>query len=124
MQIKKSLKNINFRIYQKRKLKKYVANGAQAVNTAKKEQKLIKDVFNELSQLNAVSDSDEMIKKELEKMGVDRNIITNQVVAVYSMLLQAKKGNTKAFELYRNSIGEMPIEKKEVSIDKKLEDVL
>lgn len=92
-------------------------NASKAGKASAKKRKQNK-TFNELinnflnSQVN-----DERLKEQLIKLGVEDEEVTNKVAITVSMWKQALKGNTRAFELIRDTIGEKPIEKTEQQIN-------
>ena len=54
--------------------------------------------------------SDERLKQQMVKFGFADEEVSNKSCAVFALWKEAIKGNTKAFELMRDTIGEKPIE--------------
>lgn len=54
--------------------------------------------------------SDEKLKQQMIKFGFADKEVSNKSCAVFALWKEAIKGNTKAFELLRDTIGEKPIE--------------
>ena len=54
--------------------------------------------------------SDERLKQQMIEFGFADKEVSNKSCAVFALWREAIKGNTKAFELLRDTIGEKPIE--------------
>lgn len=54
--------------------------------------------------------SDERLKQQMIDFGFADKEVSNKSCAVFALWKEAIKGNTKAFELIRDTIGEKPIE--------------
>lgn len=54
--------------------------------------------------------SDERLKQQMIDFGFVDKEVSNKSCAVFALWKEAIKGNTKAFELLRDTIGEKPIE--------------
>nr|DAP07884.1 MAG TPA: hypothetical protein [Caudoviricetes sp.] len=54
--------------------------------------------------------SDEKLKQQMIDFGFADKEVSNKSCAVFALWKEAIKGNTKAFELLRDTIGEKPIE--------------
>lgn len=54
--------------------------------------------------------SDERLKQQMIDFGFADKEVSNKSCAVFALWKEAIKGNTKAFELLRDTIGEKPIE--------------
>ena len=54
--------------------------------------------------------SDERLKQQMIEFGFADKEVSNKSCAVFALWKEAIKGNTKAFELLRDTIGEKPIE--------------
>lgn len=50
------------------------------------------------------------IRQQLENLGIESTELTNQMALIVSMYQKALKGDTRAFELLRDTIGEKPKE--------------
>lgn len=56
----------------------------------------------------------DIFEKLLKDEAIDGSNITNDELLALQMLKEANKGNTKAFEIVRDTIGQRPVDKKEV----------
>ena len=54
---------------------------------------------------------DESTKEFIESLGIDADKIDNATAITLSMYQEALKGNTKAYELIRDTLGEKPTDK-------------
>lgn len=54
------------------------------------------------------------LKVKLAKLGVKDEEMNNQMAMTIAIYQQAMKGNTKAYEIIRDTVGEKPIEKQEI----------
>lgn len=54
--------------------------------------------------------TDERLKEQMVEFGFADKEVSNKSCAVFALWKEAIKGNTKAFELLRDTIGEKPIE--------------
>lgn len=54
--------------------------------------------------------SDERLKQQMIDFGFADKEVSNKSCAVFALWKEAIKGNTKAFELLRDTVGEKPIE--------------
>ena len=54
--------------------------------------------------------TDDRLKEQMVEFGFADNEVSNKSCAVFALWKEAIKGNTKAFELMRDTIGEKPIE--------------
>lgn len=59
--------------------------------------------------------SDERLKQQMIEFGFADKEVSNKSCAVFALWKEAIKGNTKAFELLRDTIGEKPQEKVNIS---------
>ena len=59
--------------------------------------------------------SDERLKQQMIDFGFADKEVSNKSCAVFALWKEAIKGNTKAFELLRDTIGEKPQEKVNIS---------
>ena len=87
---------------------KDASNAGKKSGEVRRKRKLLKDLFESL--LNT-SITDEDMKKELKDNGFKNEEQNYNTLLGVSMLTEAMKGNTKAFELIRDTIGEKPKEK-------------
>ena len=91
----------------KEEAKKRGSKGGKASVKARRERKTMRTQLEMLLQLPI---SDKNIKKEIENLGVNEIEIDNQMAMTIALYQEALKGNTKAYELIRDTIGEKPIE--------------
>lgn len=59
--------------------------------------------------------SDERLKQQMIEFGFADKEVSNKSCAVFALWKEAIKGNTKAFELLRDTIGEKPQDKVNIS---------
>lgn len=59
--------------------------------------------------------SDERLKQQMIEFGFADKEVSNKSCAVFALWREAIKGNTKAFELLRDTIGEKPQDKLNIS---------
>ena len=74
-----------------------------------------KTIKQQLELLLSTPVSNEDLKKQIKKWGIDDDDINNQMAVTVSLYQQALKGNTKAIEIIRDTVGEKPVEKLEHS---------
>lgn len=93
------------------------SKGGKASGEARRQRKAFKEVFGELldrpmtEQQIETLDTDGSIAEFARRQGVT----PNDVMAIV-MMLKAMKGDTKAFEIVRDTIGEKPADKQELNI--------
>ena len=80
----------------------------QRENIIKK--KSLKDQLQLLMSLDIKKDK---IKKQLKELGIPNTEQNNQMAMNVALFQQALKGNTKAYELIRDTSGEKPVDKVE-----------
>lgn len=78
-------------------VKAITTKGAEASNRVQAKRKTFKEIFELL----------------LEDKAIDGSNLTNNELLALQMITEAHKGNTKAFELVRDTIGEKPTDKTE-----------
>ena len=54
------------------------------------------------------------IKEQLKELGIDDDELNNQMALVVSMYQKALKGDTRAFEILRDTIGEKPVDVQQI----------
>lgn len=86
--------------------------GGIASGKAKKKKKLIKE---QIELLLSLPLKDEKAKEKLKELGIDTDNMDNQMAIVISMWKKALKGDVNAFNTLRDTVGEKPIDKMEVS---------
>lgn len=99
--------------------KQAAAKAGRRSGEVKRQRKVLKELFESLLK---TSITDEAMKKELKDNGFkDEEQNYNTLLGV-SMLNEAMKGNTKAFELIRDTIGEKPKEEVIVEVNSSTSD--
>ena len=93
-------------------------NGGIKSGIVRRQQRTFKDLF---IQFEITSDS---LKEKLRKSGFDDEEMTNKTALMYSMYLKALKGDTKAFEIVCNLMGEKPADKLEINDQSKTMSIL
>ncbi len=86
--------------------------GGRASAKKRKEQKSFKELFQSFSSQKITN---EQLKERLKQNGIKDEDLTNKTAMMFSMYLEAIKGNTKAFEIVRDTMGEQITEKFEFS---------
>lgn len=92
------------------------SKGGKASALARKQRKILKQVFEELLAGELSSDLAMALNEKSEALGIDTSGFT---VADYMGLAQVVKavgGDSTAFTLIRDTIGEKPVDKQEVDI--------
>lgn len=85
--------------------KKIATMGGIASGKARREKKLMKD---QLKALLSLPLKNQKVKDGLKKLGLKADDIDNQMALVFALYQKGLKGDTKAFELIRDTIGEKP----------------
>ena len=85
--------------------------GGKASVQKRRERKALKEQLEIL--LNLPLKNDEL-KSKLASLGVKDEEMNNQMAMTIAIYQQAMKGNTKAYEIIRDTVGEKPIERQEV----------
>ena len=85
--------------------------GGKASGEARRQKRTFKELFELLLDLPV---KDVQTKDFIESLGIDPELVTNDMAIVISMYQEALKGSTKAFELIRDTKGEKPAEKIEI----------
>ncbi len=92
----------------KEEAKKMGSKGGIASGKARRERKAMKE---QLEILLNMPVTDSKVKNKIKKMGVEEDDMNNQMAITTALYLEALSGNTKAYELIRDTIGEKPIDK-------------
>lgn len=77
--------------------------GGIASGKARREKKLMKD---QMALLLSLPLKDKAIKKKIKELGLDNEEIDNQMAIIIAMWEKACKGNVKASEFIRDTLGE------------------
>ena len=86
--------------------------GGKASAKKRQQNKTFKEIINKF--LNGQV-SDESLKQQMIEYGFADKEVSNKSCAVFALWKEAIKGNTKAFELLRDTIGEKPQDKLNIS---------
>lgn len=81
--------------------------GAIASVEARRRKKTMREQLEMVLKLQLKNDK---LKEQIHKLGIDNEEINNQMALTISMFQKALKGDTKAYEIIRDTIGEKPIE--------------
>ena len=82
--------------------------GGQRSGETRRMKKTLKE---QMELLLSLPVKDESTKGFIESLGIDPDVIDNATAITLSMYQEALKGNTKAYELIRDTIGEKPTDK-------------
>ena len=93
-------------------LREMTKRGGKKSGEVRRKRKTIRE---QLEFLMSLPIQDEVTKEKLEKMGIKSDNMDNQMLMNVSLYKQALKGNTKAIEIVRDTLGEKPVEKLEHS---------
>lgn len=91
----------------KEEAKRLGSKGGKASAKAKRERKAIRDQLKALLELPV---KNEILKKKIKELGISDKDIDNQMAITISIFNRALNGDTKAFEVIRDTIGEKPVE--------------
>lgn len=83
------------------------SKGGKASAKKRQQNKTFKEIINKFLDGQV---SDERLKQQMIDFGFADKEVSNKSCAVFALWKEAIKGNTKAFELLRDTIGEKPIE--------------
>lgn len=87
--------------------RKNASKAGKASAKKRQQNKTFKEIINKFLDGQV---SDERLKQQMIKFGFADKEVSNKSCAVFALWREAIKGNTKAFELLRDTIGEKPIE--------------
>lgn len=85
--------------------------GGVASGEARRRKKMMRQQMEMLLELPIKS---KRIKEQLQELGIDSDDLTNQMALIVSMYQKALKGDTRAFEILRDTIGEKPVEVQQI----------
>ena len=91
----------------KEEAKRLGSKGGKASAKAKRERKAIRDQLKALLELPV---KNEKLKNKIKELGISDKDIDNQMAITISIFNRALNGDTKAFEVIRDTIGEKPVE--------------
>lgn len=78
---------------------------------AKRQRRTLKE---QMELLLSLPVKDESTKSFIESLGIDSDVINNSMAITLSMYQEALRGNTKAYELIRDTLGEKPSDKLQI----------
>lgn len=87
--------------------RKNASKAGKASAKKRQQNKTFKEIINKFLDGQV---SDERLKQQMIDFGFADKEVSNKSCAVFALWKEAIKGNTKAFELIRDTIGEKPIE--------------
>lgn len=86
--------------------------GGKASAKKRQQNKTFKEIINKFLDGQV---TDDRLKEQMVEFGFADNEVSNKSCAVFALWKEAIKGNTKAFELMRDTIGEKPQDKINIS---------
>ena len=87
--------------------RKNASKAGKASAKKRQQNKTFKEIINKFLEEQV---SNKELKEQMVKFGFADDEVSNKSCAVFALWKEAIKGNTKAFELIRDTIGEKPIE--------------
>lgn len=81
--------------------------GGKASAKKRQQNKTFKEIINKFLDGQV---TDDRLKEQMIEFGFADKEVSNKSCAVFALWKEAIKGNTKAFELLRDTIGEKPVE--------------
>ena len=91
-----------------------VSNGAKGGIKSGEARRRKKTLREQMEMLLALPVKDPNTRDFIESLGIDPETIDNALAITLSMYQEALKGNTKAFELIRDTIGEKPTDRLQI----------
>ena len=92
--------------------RKNASKAGKASAKKRQQNKTFKEIINKFLDGQV---SDERLKQQMIEFGFADKEVSNKSCAVFALWKEAIKGNTKAFELLRDTIGEKPQDKVNIS---------
>lgn len=93
----------------KEEQRKIASMGGKASGKAKRERKAMREQLEYLMTLKLNKNQDKL-KSQLKKLGISTAEANMQMAINVALFQQALKGNVKAYEIIRDTLGEKPIE--------------
>lgn len=87
------------------------AKGGRASGESKRRKKTLRE---QMEMLLSLPVQDENTRDFIESLGIQPDEVNNALAITLSMYQEALKGNTKAFELIRDTIGEKPTDRLQI----------
>ena len=87
------------------------AKGGRASGESRRRKKTLRE---QMEMLLSLPVQDEQTRDFIESLGISREEVNNALAITLSMYQEALKGNTKAFELIRDTIGEKPTDRLQI----------
>lgn len=85
--------------------------GGQASGETRRRKKTLRE---QMEMLLSLPVQDEQTRDFIESLGIQPDEVNNALAITLSMYQEALKGNTKAFELIRDTIGEKPTDRLQI----------
>ena len=105
----------------KEEAKKLGRAGGIASGKVRKQKKLIKDSIEMVLGLDVKSSK---MREQLKKLGIEDEDMNNQLALVVAMVQKGLKGDVQAFNTIRDTVGQKPIDRTEVTeVPKIVDDV-
>lgn len=101
-----------FNTLTKEEQREITSKGGKASAKKRKQNKTFKEIINKFLDGQV---SDERLKQQMIEFGFADKEVSNKSCTVFALWKEAIKGNTKAFELLRDTIGEKPQDKVNIS---------
>ena len=98
----------NLRVLSTSEAREIGSKGGKASAEARRQRRTLKE---QMELLLSLPVKDESTKTFIESLGIDADKIDNATAITLSMYQEALKGNTKAYELIRDTLGEKPTDK-------------
>ena len=93
------------------------SKGGKASVEARRKRKAFKDVFNTILSGQLSPDLAAALNEKISALGIDTTEFTVNDYAAIAQVIKAIGGDTKAFEVIRDTVGEKPIDKAEVKTE-------
>ena len=92
------------------------SRGGKASGRARKKRKMFKQLFNELLAGELTPELAEALNEKSNALGIDTSGFTVAEYIGLAQVVKAVGGDTKAFEVIRDTVGEKPVDKQEMDI--------
>lgn len=103
----KNVKENSFAGMEKEEQKRIASAGGKASGEARRKKKLMKE---QMAALLSLEVKNKNTRKRMKTLGIDPEDMDNQMALCAAMLKEGLKGNVKAFNAIRDTLGEMPDE--------------
>lgn len=89
--------------------------GGKISGKSRRDKRALKEVFIAFSEMNAPAEMKDKVLEVLPEL--DTENLSLKAVMVFCLIDRILKGDTKAFEIFRDTIGEKPTDKQEIAGD-------